>query len=111
MFLKIGFAQKAAIGLHEIIDLVRDLASVKSVPAFLADYSQCFRKRWILEDVAFCGCAAFAVERVRFQKRARQTFIKVCRARFWKRTRSTAKAAHPQKATSSRIQRLRKHCE
>ena len=37
MLFEIGFAQKAAIGLHETVDLVRDLTFVKGVPAFLAD--------------------------------------------------------------------------
>ena len=70
MLLEIGFAQKTAIRLHELVDLVRDLASVKSVPAFLADQSQRLRQRWILEDVAFRGRAAFAIERVYVSRNA-----------------------------------------
>ena len=70
MLLEIDFAQKTAILLHELVDLVRDLAFIKSVAPFLADQSQRFRQRRIFEDVALRRRPAFAVERVSFEKRA-----------------------------------------
>ena len=71
VLLEIGFAQIAAVRLHERVDLVRDLAFVKSVAAFFADQAQRLRQRRILEDVAFRRRAAFAVERVGFEKSRR----------------------------------------
>ncbi len=75
MLFEIGFTQKTAVLAHEHVDLVRDLAAIKSVAAFLADQAQSFRERRIFENVAFGRRAAFAVERVSFEKRARQTFV------------------------------------
>ena len=77
MLFEIGFAQKTAVRLHERVDLVRDLAFVKSVPAFFADQAQRLRQRRILENVAFRRRAPFAVERVSFEKGARQILCKV----------------------------------
>src|SRR5207253_7843097 len=75
MLLEIGFAQKTAIGLHEPVDLVRDFSFVKNVPAFFTNELQSFGEVWIFENITLCWCAALAVERVGFQKCARQTFI------------------------------------
>ena len=76
MLLEIGFSQKAAIRLHESVDLVGDLAFVKSVATFFTDQSQRFREVRIFENIALGRSAAFAVERVSFEKRAGQSFVK-----------------------------------
>src|SRR4029450_2628980 len=76
MLLEVGFPQEPAIGTHKRVDLVSDLATVESIAAFLANQSQRSRQIGVLEDVAFCRRASFAVERVRFQKRAGQSFVK-----------------------------------
>ena len=65
---KVGLAQKAAIRLHEIVDLVSDLAFVKTVAPFLADQSQRFRQRRIFENVAFGRRVALAIERISFKE-------------------------------------------
>ena len=75
MFFEIRFAEITAVRFHERIDLVRDLALVKNVAPFLADQAQRVCERGILEDVAFRRRAAFAVERVGFEKTAGQPFI------------------------------------
>ena len=75
LFLEIGFAQETAVLLHEDIDLVRDLAFVKNVAPFLADQSQRFCQRWVLENVAFRRRLPFAVERVGFEECAWKSFI------------------------------------
>src|SRR5207237_9128027 len=75
---KIDFAEKTAVLLHELVDLVRDLALVKSVPPFLADRAQRLRERRIFENVAFRGRAVFPVECIRFKKSAGQIFVE-----FW----------------------------
>ena len=72
---KIVFAQKSAVLVHEHVDLVRDLAFIESVATFLANQSQRLGQRRILENVAFRRSAAFAIERVGFEKRARQFFV------------------------------------
>ena len=77
MFFEIRFAQVAAVRLHEGVDLVRDLALVKSVAAFLADQAQRSCEIGILEDVAFGRCAAFAIERVGLEKSAGQILVKL----------------------------------
>src|SRR5437763_16387643 len=51
---EIGFTQKTAILAHELVDLVCDLAFVKSVATFLANQSQCSCERRIFEYLAFC---------------------------------------------------------
>ena len=84
---EIGLAQIPAVRLHERVDLVRDLAFVESVAAFLADQAQRVRQRRILEDVAFRRGAAFAVERVSFEKGAGQTLVE-CADRNPSNTRS-----------------------
>ena len=75
MLFEVRFAQKAAVSLHEIVDLIRDLTCVKSVAAFLADQAQAFCERGIFEDVAFRRRAPFAVERISFEKTARHVFV------------------------------------
>src|SRR5947209_4024005 len=77
MLLKIGLAKKPAVLLHEFVDLVCDLALVKSVAPFFADESQGARQRGIFEDVAFAGRAAFAVESVGLKKSAGQTLVEL----------------------------------
>ena len=71
MLFKIHFAQVTAVGLHERVDLVSNLAFVEGIASFLADQAQGVGERGILEDVAFGRRAAFAVQRVSFEKRAR----------------------------------------
>ncbi len=76
MFFEIDFSQKSAVLLHELVDLVRDLALVKSVAPFLADQVQRFCQCRIFENVAFRRRPVFAVERVSFKKSAGKSFIK-----------------------------------
>ena len=57
------------------VDLVGDLAFVKSVATFFANQAERFCQRWILEDIAFRRCAAFAIQRVGFEKAAGETFV------------------------------------
>src|SRR5437588_9271564 len=75
MLFEINFSQETAIGLHERVDLVRDLAFVKSVPTFFADQPQRLRERGIFENIALRRSAAFPIERVSFEKRAGDSFI------------------------------------
>src|SRR6266516_978356 len=75
MLLEINFPQETAIGPHEPVDLVSDLAFVKSVAPFFADQPQSLRQRGIFENVALRRSAALPVERVSFEKRAGQSFI------------------------------------
>ena len=75
MLLEIGFPQKAAIRPHELVDLVRDLALVKSVATFFANQSQAFSRGRILENIALRRGAAFAVERVSLEKSAGQSLV------------------------------------
>src|SRR6266700_4946903 len=75
MLVEIDFPQETVIGPHERVDLVRDLAFVKSVAPFFADQPQSFRERRIFENVALRRSAALPVERVSFEKRAGQSFI------------------------------------
>ena len=76
VLLEIGFPQVAAVRLHEGVDLVRDLAFVENVAALFADQSQAMRQRRVLENVAFAGRTAFAIERVGFEKAAGKSFVK-----------------------------------
>src|SRR5690242_13132937 len=76
MLLEIGFSQEAAVSAHERIDLVGDFSFVESVAPFFTDQSQSFREVWIFENVALCRSAALAIERVSFEKRAGQSFVK-----------------------------------
>ena len=75
MFLEIHFAQETAVLLHEVVDLVRDLAFVKNIATFLTDQSQRSRQRWIFENFAFGRRPAFTVEHVSFEERAGKSFI------------------------------------
>ena len=68
MLLEIGFSQKTTIGPHEIVDLVSDFSFVKNVATFFTDEPQRFGQGWIFENIAFRRSAAFAVERVSFEK-------------------------------------------
>src|SRR5437762_877235 len=75
MLLEIGFAQEPAVGMHERVDLVSDLAFVESVAPFLANQSQRSRQIRILEDVPFTRGASFAIKRIGFEKRSGQSFV------------------------------------
>src|SRR5262245_16742778 len=77
MFFEIDLAEKTAVRLHELVDLVRDLAFVESVAPFFADQTQRVSERRIFENVAFRGRAAFAVECVSLEKSAGQAFVKL----------------------------------
>src|SRR5437588_2854303 len=75
MLLEIDFPQETAIGPHERVDLVRDFAFVKNVATFVADQPQRLCERGILENIALRRSTAFAVEHVRLEKRAWQSFV------------------------------------
>ena len=75
MLFEINFSQETAIGLHERVDLVRDLAFVKSVPTFFADQAQRLCERGIFENITLRRSAALPIERVSFEKRAGDSFI------------------------------------
>ena len=75
MLHEIGFAKKPAVLLHEFVDRVCDLPFVKRVPALFADQAQRFRQGRILEDVALCGGAAFAIKCVGLQKCAGKPLV------------------------------------
>src|SRR4051794_8604320 len=66
-----------AIGLHESVDLLRDLPFIENIASFLADQAQRLGERRILENVAFSRAASFTVERVGFEEAAGQTFVKL----------------------------------
>src|SRR5262245_18243642 len=75
MLLEIRFSQEPAIGLHKRVDLVSNLAFIKSVAPFLANQSQRFRQIGVLEDVAFTRGASFTIERVGCEKRSGQALV------------------------------------
>ena len=58
---EIDFAQIAAVGLHEGIDLVRDLAFVEGVAALSRDQPQAFSPGRILENFALGRGAPVAI--------------------------------------------------
>ncbi len=74
MRLEVGLAQVAAVGLHEGVDLVRDLAFVEHVPALLADQAQGVGETRVLEHVALRRGLAGGGQGVRFLPRAGQVF-------------------------------------
>ena len=69
---EIGLAQIAAVGLHEGVDLVRDLAVVETVAALFGDDVERMREAGILEYVTLAGRAVGAGEMVRLGPRAGQ---------------------------------------
>jgi hypothetical protein len=75
VLLKIRLAQKAAVRLHERVHLVRDLALVEGIAAFLADQPQSLGEGRVFENVTFAWRAAFAVKRIGFQEPARQLAV------------------------------------
>src|SRR5262249_9716121 len=68
MFFEIHSAQVPAVGFHEAVDLVRDITFIESVASLFADQPQGVRQRWIFKNVSLHRGAAFAIERVSFEK-------------------------------------------
>src|SRR5205814_6530817 len=75
MLLEIDFPKEAAIGTHKGVDFVRDLTLVETIAPLLADQSQRSCQGRIFKNVAFCRRTPFAIEGVRFEKCAGQSFI------------------------------------
>src|SRR5689334_16034815 len=70
MLLEVGLAEKSAVLLHELVDLVGDFAPVESVAAFFADQAERIGETGIFENVAFGRRAAFPIQGVSLEKGA-----------------------------------------
>src|SRR5262249_55824656 len=70
MLLKISLAEKTAILPHELVDSVRDFSLVENVATFFSNQTQRLGQCRVLENIAFRRRPTFAIDGIRFEKRA-----------------------------------------